>query len=132
MDIIAIIGLVIALITFIWQFYFNPKEEYSHLKVQFKANQRLSLQVQRKLEQYINKYDAGDQYLMPGITYQDYLLQMRKSFEENLSDRLLKELDSLKLSKSNIDSMVKSLEVQHTALSQIDSQLCIKLDSYNT
>lgn len=39
MDIIAIIGLVIALITFIWQFYFNPKEEYSHLKVQFKANQ---------------------------------------------------------------------------------------------
>lgn len=43
MDIIAIIGLVIALITFIWQFYFNPKEEYSHLKVQFKANQRLSL-----------------------------------------------------------------------------------------
>ena len=99
------------------------------MKIQFKATQRLSLQVQEELRKFIEKYDAGDQFLMPGITYQAYLAQMERSFDENLSDRLLKEVESLKPSDYTIDSMLKSLETQFEALSQIDTQLRTILNS---
>lgn len=131
MDIIAIIGVVIAIMTFIYQFYRNPKEKFSHLKIQFKATQRLSLQVQAELREFIEKYDAENQFLMPGITYQAYLAQMERSFNENLSDRLLEEVESLKPSDNTIDSMLKSLETQFEALSQIDAQLRTILNSPN-
>ena len=129
MDIIAILGVIVAVITFIYQFHLKPKEKLSHLKIQFKATQRLSLQVQEELRKFIEKYDAGDQFLMPGITYQAYLAQMERSFDENLSDRLLKEVESLKPSDYTIDSMLKSLETQFEALSQIDTQLRTILNS---
>ena len=129
MDIIAIIGVIVAVITFIYQFHLKPKEKLSHLKIQFKATQRLSLQVQEELRKFIEKYDAGDQFLMPGITYQAYLAKMERSFDENLSDRLLKEVESLKPSDYTIDSMLKSLETQFEALSQIDTQLRTILNS---
>lgn len=129
MEIMTIIGVVIAIITFIYQFHLKPKEKLSHLKIQFKATQRLSLQVQEELREFIEKYDAEDQFLMPGITYQAYLAQIEKSFDENLSDRLLKEVESLKPSDNTIDSMLKSLETQFEALSQIDTQLRTILNS---
>lgn len=129
MEIMTIIGVVIAIITFIYQFHLKPKEKLSHLKIQFKATQRLSLQVQEELREFIEKYDAEDQFLMPGITYQAYLAQIEKSFDENLSDRLLKEVESLKPSDYTIDSMLKSLETQFEALSQIDTQLRTILNS---
>ena len=74
-------------------------------------------------------YDTRNQFLMPGITYQDYLSLMEKSYDENLSDKLLEKISSLKLSESNIDSMTKSLEIQFEALSQIDVQLHTILNS---
>lgn len=129
MEIITIIGVVLAIIPIIYQFYLKPKEKFSHLKIQFRATQRLSLQVQAELREFIEKYDAEDQFLMPGITYQAYLAQMEKSFDENLSDRLLKEVESLKPSDNTIDSMLKSLETQFEALSQIDAQLRTILNS---
>lgn len=129
MEIITIIGVVIAIITFIYQFHLKPKEKLSHLKIQFKATQRFSLQVQEELREFIEKYDAGDQFLMPGITYQAYLAQMERSFDENLSGRLLKEVESLKPLDNTIDSMLKSLETQFEALSQIDAQLRTILNS---
>lgn len=120
---------MLAIIPIIYQFYLKPKEKFSHLKIQFRATQRLSLQVQAELREFIEKYDAEDQFLMPGITYQAYLAQMEKSFDENLSDRLLKEVESLKASDNTIDSMLKSLETQFEALSQIDAQLRTILNS---
>ena len=121
MEIIPITGVVLAAITFIYQFYLKPKEKFSHLKIQFRATQRLSLR--------IDMYDTRNQFLMPGITYQDYLSLMEKSYDENLSDKLLEKISSLKLSESNIDSMTKSLEIQFEALSQIDVQLHTILNS---
>ena len=99
------------------------------MKIQFKATQKLSLQVQAELREFIEKYNAENQFLMPGITYQAYLAQMERSFNENLSDRLLEKVESLKPSDSTIDSMLKSLETQFEALLQIDTQLRTILNS---
>lgn len=54
---------------------------------------------------------------------------MERSFNENLSDRLLEKVESLKPSDSTIDSMLKSLETQFEALLQIDTQLRTILNS---
>lgn len=53
MEIITIIGVVLAIIPIIYQFYLKPKEKFSHLKIQFRATQRLSLQVQAELREFI-------------------------------------------------------------------------------
>lgn len=129
MDIIGIIGLIIAIITFIYQFYRKPKEEFSHLKKQFEATQKLSLQVQDELEQYIIKYDVQDQYMFPGMTYKACLAEMKRTFKDNLSDEVFKKLKSIKLSKTNLDSMNESLKTQYSALSQIHHKLRIILNS---
>lgn len=129
MDIIGILGVVIAILTFGLQFFSRPKEEFNHLKIQFKATQKLSLQVQSELEQYIIKYDAENKYMFPGMTYKACLAEMRRSFKENLSDEIFNKIESLKLSKTNINSMNESLKTQYSALSQIHSQLRIMLDS---
>lgn len=55
MEIITIIGVVLAIIPIIYQFYLKPKEKFSHLKIQFRATQRLSLQVQAELREFIEK-----------------------------------------------------------------------------
>lgn len=109
MDVIGILGIVIAVLTFVFQFFSKPKKELHHLKIQFKATQKLSLQVQNELERYIFKYDAEDKYMFPGMTFKACLAEMKRSFKENLSDELLDGIESLKLSKTNIDSMNESL-----------------------
>lgn len=129
MDVIGILGVIIAILTFGLQFFSKPKEELEHLRIQFKATQKLSLQVQNELEQYIIKYDAENKYLFPGMTYKACLAEMRRAFKENLSDELFNKIESLKLSKTSIDSMNDSLKTQFSALSQIHSQLRIMLDS---
>lgn len=129
MDVIGILGVVIAILTFGLQFFSKPKEELNHLKIQFKENQRLSLQVQSELEQYIIKYNAENKYMFSGMTYKACLAEMRRSFKENLSDEIFNKIESLKLSKTNINSMNESLKTQYSALSQIHSQLRIMLDS---
>lgn len=115
--------------TFGLQFFSKPKEEFNHLKIQFKATQKLSLQVQSELEQYIIKYNAENKYMFSGMTYKACLTEMRRSFKENLSDEIFNKIESLKLSKTNINSMNESLKTQYSALSQIHSQLRIMLDS---
>lgn len=129
MDIIGILGVVIAILTFGLQFFSKPKEEFNHLKIQFKATPKLSLQVQSELEQYIIKYDAENKYMFSGMTYKACLTEMRRSFKENLSDEIFNKIESLRLSKTNINSMNESLKTQYSALSQIHSQLRIMLDS---
>lgn len=111
------------------QFFSKPQEELKHLQIQFKATQRLSLQVQKELEQFIFEYHVGENEIFSGVRYKDYLAEMKKSFRENLSDEIFNRAISFKLSKSNIYSMTKSLETQFEALSQIHINLTLLLNN---
>ena len=123
---ITIIGLIIALLTFWYSFYRKPKEELDHLKVQFNATQQLSKEVQRELENYINNTKSREQLMYPNITFGSYLIEMRESYKENLSDDLYNKLNNLKLTKPIIKSMTESLETQFKALQQIQIELKIR------
>jgi len=128
---IGILTLLVAIFTLKLQFFSKPKEELEYLQIQFKATQKLSLQVQNELEQFIFEYCAGENEIFPGVRYKDYLAKMKESFKENLSDEVYNRVISLKLSKSNINSMAKSLETQFTALSQIHVNLTLLLNKDN-
>jgi hypothetical protein len=120
--IIGIISALIAIFAIKLQFFSKPREEFEHLRVQFKATQRLSLEVQIELEELITKNNAWESEIFPGIKYGAYLDEMKQSFNKNLSDSVYSNLETLNLTKSTIASMTKSLEDQFGALSQMQSQ----------
>lgn len=121
-----IIGFVCVLLT-LWtikmQFFSKPKEELEHLRIQFKATQNLSLQIQGDLERLIAQYNAGKCKMVSGFTYETCLEEMKSTFKTNLTDEVLEKLVSQNPSKPTILSVIKSLEVQHENLMQLQVNL---------
>ena len=128
---IAILGLIVAIITLWYSYFRKPKEEFHHLKVQFKATQGMSKELQSELEDYINKTGSGDEFIFQNISYSSYLNVLKESYKENLSDDLLYRLDELNLSKSIIESMIKSLDKQFSELQQILIEIRIRKQNIN-
>ena len=121
--VISIIGVLIAGWAIKLQFFSKPQEELDLLKLQFRTTQKLSLQVQKELEDLIIQYNGWYREMFPNITYGAYLEEMKSSYKKNLSDELLNNIVSLNPTKSTIMSMIKSLETQFEALNQVQSQL---------
>ena len=96
----------------------------------FKANQILSLMIQKNLSEFINKYNAFDSIAFPerNITFGHFLEQMKSEFAENLSEKLFLELKKRKLSKPELTSSIDSLNKQNEALRlvEIDLKLIIR------
>lgn len=120
--VIGFIGIILTVFIIKKIFYSKPNEEFKHLQVQFKSTQRLSLEVQKELEELIIKNNAWESEIFPGIKYGSYLEEMKQSFKNNLSNDVFANLKEINLTKSNIASMTKSLEDQFGALSQMQSQ----------
>lgn len=121
--VISIIGVLIAGWAIKLQFFSKPQEELDLLKLQFRTTQKLSLQVQKELEDLIIQYNGWYREMFPNITYGAYFEEMKSSYKKNLSDELLNNIVSLNPTKSTIMSMIKSLETQFEALNQVQSQL---------
>ena len=123
---IGIFGLIVAIITLWYSFFRKPKEELQHLKAQFKATQSISKELQSEIENYISKTGRGDELMFSNISYSSYLNTLKESYKENLSDELYNKLERLNLSKSIINSMIKSLDGQFAALQHILIEMKIK------
>lgn len=130
MDCASIIPIIIALVSIgltLWtikmQFFSKPKEELEHVRIQFKATQNLSLQIQDDLERLIAQYNAGKCKMVSGFTYETCLEEMKSTFKTNLTDEVLEKLVSQNPSKPTILSVIKSLEVQHENLMQLQVNL---------
>lgn len=120
---IGVISVLIALFAIKLQFFSEPKEELDHLEIQFRATQVLSIEVQDELEKFIRENNAWNHEIFPGVNYRTYLEELRVSHQKYLSDELINRNKSLKLTKSNILSMIQSLEKQFEALSQVRGYL---------
>ncbi|MCE8738747.1 hypothetical protein K0F50_15300 [Bacteroides fragilis] len=126
MDIVALASLLLSAFGIKKQFYSKPKEELEHLKVQFKATQRLSLEVQKGLEKFIKDNNLWEENMFPGVTYKVCLDQMKQFYNEELSDELLNKIEEQDFTKSNIEAITKRLETQFNALSQMNSEFKLK------
>lgn len=100
----------------------------------FKANQTLSLSIQKNLSEFIDKHNAFDSIAFPerSITFGHFLEQMKSEFAENLSDKLFLTLKKRKFSKPELTSSIDSLNKQNEALRLVDIDLKLivrKVDS---
>ncbi|AWX44560.1 hypothetical protein HME9304_01563 [Flagellimonas maritima] len=129
--IIGVLGLAIACLTFKYTFFSKPTEELNHLKLQFKSNQKLSQEVQRELEDYINKANAANDFIFQDVTFQNFLTEIKEAHVVNLSDKLFDKIRNPELTKSTILSMTKSLETQFEGLLEIQTRIRLLKRSLN-
>ncbi len=125
---IAVIGIVIALATYIQAQkpteikLSEPKEELESLKVHFLMNQKLSLEIQEILEDYINENNASEKLIFENMSFSKYLNFVREEHENGLSDKAYQML-SLQLTRPIIESMSLSLQNQYNNLTMVKNML---------
>lgn len=100
----------------------NKRQGKKYVLDLFKANQKLSLEVQKNISEFIDRHDAYNliAFLERNVTYGHYLELMREEFKENLSDNVYECLKKMKFTKPSIDSMTNSLNKQNESLRLID------------
>lgn len=114
-----IIALVIAAQTYHKQFNVpppvfpdpEPTAEKENLKVHFKMNQKISLEIQQLLQDQID-LGNGNNLIFGTCTFNKYYEFVKSEFEDNLNDKLYDNFDTLPFDKHHIDSMLKSLQAQ--------------------
>jgi len=108
----------------------STKDEKELLLVLFKSNQILSLRIQERLKEYIDKYNAGSTFAFPdnNITFQTYLDTMTEQFNSNLSDEIFNNIKIAEMTKPRLESHIQSLSKQNEALIaiEIDTNLLFK------
>ena len=125
---IAIVGIVIALATYIQGQkpteikLPEPKEEIENLKVHFLMNQKLSLEIQEFLENYIVENNASEKLLFENMSFSKYLNFVREEHENGLSEKAYKMI-SQQLTRPIIESMLSSLQNQNNNLIMVKNTL---------
>jgi hypothetical protein len=113
------IGLIIAIVTFVQSQkpqevkFTKPTEEM----VNFKINQKMSLEIQDLLKNYIEKNDCADELFFQNLTFSKYLEFVKSNFEECLSDQVYeKTLSDKTYTRPIIETMSNSLQSQFNNL----------------
>lgn len=125
--IIGIVSIGISLWIIKLQFYSKPKRELEHLKLQFRINQELSLNIKKNIEELIDMYGLGNNYIFEGMKYQTYYELLIKHYNESLSHERYSDLDLFKKNREAILSATRSLENQFSNLNQVYIQTNVTL-----
>ena len=126
---IGVIGVLIAARAFYLNFLSKPKVEIDALIIQYRATQRMNLTLQESLKKYIKTYDAGEQIFSNyiDVSCNSYLQTLKNSYDEYLSEQLLKKILNEKLTKPLINKMMNSLEMQFNDLQNTNDIIRMKL-----
>lgn len=100
-----------------------PIEEKENLKVIFKANQKLSTEIQLAISEYITKHNAGQKLMFDNTTFGKYLEFLKENHEYCLSDSVYNRIDNEDLTRANISSLQKSLDEQTINLLNIKNRM---------
>ncbi|MBP1223371.1 hypothetical protein [Flavobacterium sp. 1355] len=117
--IIGLIGLFIAIATYVQSQkpqeikFSEPNEEMESLKVSFKVNQKMSLEIQDLLEKYIESNQCHDELFFQQMTFSNYLQFVKDDYKECLSDEVYEgNLSNDIYTRPIIASMSNSLQNQ--------------------
>ncbi|WP_439490307.1 hypothetical protein [Algoriphagus sp.] len=127
--ILTIIGLIIAYLSYRRTFSPPPKQPIDDdifaFQAHFKMVQRIHLETQQLLRDFIKKHDCGNEKMMNGFTYIQFLEEMEKAFPNSNSDQVLKNVLPSLTSKPMVDQLMKELDNQYDALNPIYQQMKI-------
>ena len=129
---LTIIGLIIAFLTYRRTFSPPPKQPFNDdilaFKAHFKMVQRIHLDTQQLIEDFIKKHHCGNEKMMNGFTYNQFLEEMEEAFQNSNSDKVLENaLDKIS-SKPQIDQLMKELDTQYNTLNPIYQQMKILIN----
>ena len=124
-EIFTIIGTIITILTFWLTFFRKPetKEEMEALTVTFMSNQTLSQRIITDMHTLANEANGWQAEFSNGLTYQVAYEMLVANHEKTLSDRALENIKTLKLTKSLIASMQKSLDNQFIELQKLEMSI---------
>lgn len=132
--IIGVAGLIIAIVTFIQSQkpqevkFTEPNEEMDNLRINFRMNQKISLEVQDLLEKYIEKNNCSEELFFQNLTFSKYLEFVKNNYEECLSEKVYnKTLLNEIYTRSIIENMSNSLQNQFDNL-MLTKNYIISLD----
>lgn len=126
---LTVIGLIIAFLSYQRTFAPPPKQliddEIFAFQAHFKMVQRIHLETQQLLRDFINKHDCGNEKMMDGFTYSQFLEEMEIAFPNSNSDQVLENSLPTLTSKPIVDQLMKELDTQYNALNPIYQQMKI-------
>lgn len=101
----------------------KPIEEMNNLKAHFRMNQKLSIEIQNMLEKYINENQAAKEIFFENMTFSKYLDYVKSEHESCLSENVYETISEPIYTRSNIESMLASLQNQNTNLLMVRNLL---------
>ncbi|MRX69009.1 hypothetical protein SAMN06265349_104309 [Flavobacterium resistens] len=117
--VIGLIGLCIAIATFVQSQkpqevkFIEPNEEMEELKISFKMNQKISLEIQDLLKKHIEGNKCPDELFFQKMTFTKYLQFLKDNYNECLSDEVYERTLSRSIyTRPVIASMSNSLQNQ--------------------
>lgn len=125
--ILAAVGVIVAIITLNKTVYSKSNEEKEQLLILIKGAQKLSIELQAKLEKLAKEKYSMDQAIFPGVTFEQYIKSIESTRAENLSDEKYEWVKSEKLSDAIIQSMTESVKTQMQALQSLIAEADMKL-----
>lgn len=121
---IGIAGLIIAWLTYLKTFNSTLNEERNNLLGVFKATQKLHLEVQIMLQEYIDENDGENHEIYPNVTFAEILDLYEQAFEKELSEKVFQDLKNNQIyTKSNILTFQSMIDKQHHNLLMFRNQL---------
>jgi len=125
--ILAALGVIVAVITLNKTVYSKSKDEKEQLLILIKGAQKLSVELQAKLERLAMEKYSLDQVIFPGVTFEQYIKSLESTRTENLSDEKYEWVKNEKLSDAIIKSMTESIKTQLQALQSLSAEADMKL-----
>lgn len=127
--IIGVVGAVLAIATYVQGKKTKeiklpePTEEMDNLRVHFKINQKLSMEIQDILKKNISENHAENNCLFGNMTFSEYLKFIESEHEKCLSEKVYNTLFEQKFTRSTIESMLDSLKKQNNNLLMVKNSL---------
>lgn len=128
--VISLIGLFIAIATFIQSQkpqeikFLEPNEEMESLKVSFKINQKISLEIQDLLMNYIENNKCSDELFFQKMTFSNYLQFVKDDYKQCLSNEVYEKTLSKEIyTRPIIETMSNSLQNQFQNLMMVKNYI---------
>jgi len=129
---LTVIGLIIAFLSYRRTFSPPPKQPIEDdvlvFQARFKMVQKIHLETQQLLREFIEKHDCGDEKMRDGFTYSQFLEEMEKAFPDSNSDKVLENALSNLTNKPQVDQLMGELDIQYNALNPVYKQMRILIN----